>query len=34
MTCCSTATFATARVEVVGDYHGLYRGFAENSVGL
>jgi hypothetical protein len=33
MTCRITATIACARVEVGRDYHGLYHGFAKNSVG-
>jgi hypothetical protein len=32
MTCWIAVGFASARVEVGGDCHGLYRGFTENSV--
>jgi hypothetical protein len=34
MTYWITAAVASARVEVGRDWHGFYRGFAENSVGL
>jgi hypothetical protein len=34
MTCGITAAVASARVEVGRDCHGLYRGFAKNSIGL
>jgi hypothetical protein len=34
MTCWIIVAFVNARVEVGRDRHGLYRGFAENSVGL
>jgi hypothetical protein len=33
-TCWITAAFASARVKMGRDCHGIYRGFAENSVGL
>jgi hypothetical protein len=34
MTCWITVAVVSARVDVERDYHGLYRGFAKNSVGL
>jgi hypothetical protein len=34
MTYWITATVVSARVEVGRDYHGFYRGFVKNSVGL
>jgi hypothetical protein len=34
MTCWITVVIASARVEMGRDCHGLYRGFAKNSVGL
>jgi hypothetical protein len=34
MTCWVTVAVASARVEVGRDCHGLYCGFAKNSVGL
>jgi hypothetical protein len=34
MTCSTIASFASTRVEVGRDYHGFYRGFAKNLVGI
>jgi hypothetical protein len=34
MTCWITAAVASAQVQVGRDCHGLYHGFAKNSVGL